>query len=301
MLRFSDWEKRYYPLDESIKDDIQTWLSRNFGGRVGKIDGIIVDLVRIEKDYAKKWEKSQMEISSMEGQMEDPGITDSVKSDFKKRIRDEKKSLDDLDRKRIQKIRSLSDEVRKMTEDSPRLIKYWNLKKSEAEVEVAENLYKMSHNLSDRRIEDAFYRRYQEAIDNLSKARKGIEDQVIKDKKEKREPEEDYPERKISGTEKDFLQGRYLGQIIYMDMSSFKSEMKGKSKEDLRKIKRLLIDAKNNTLNERRVIQRLKKKDLDEHPGSKEKILAKYNPKIYDLEEILDRTREKIAYLDLND
>ena len=64
-LKFTDWDKAYYSVNESLGENIHNWLSKNFGGKVSEIDGILSDLVRAEKEYAKEWELLTIENDSM--------------------------------------------------------------------------------------------------------------------------------------------------------------------------------------------------------------------------------------------
>ena len=37
MLNFSEWDKKYYSIDESAEETVLNWLSRTFGGKVKKM------------------------------------------------------------------------------------------------------------------------------------------------------------------------------------------------------------------------------------------------------------------------
>lgn len=289
MLNFSEWERKYYSVDESLEDNVYNWLSKNFGGRISNIEGIISDLVREEKSYAKEWESAQHDISSMKDQIKSGEISDEEGEDFKKKIKQKEEQIQLLNRKRIQKIRALSDQAEAIVEGNPRLSKYWNLKKAEAELTISENLYRISKSLPDQKIEDRFYKNYKEAQENLRLRRKGIE-------KISNSLEEDpisKPEKKVEKTKLD------LKGLIKMNIYDFKGEISDYSSPQIKEIKRALIDRKNELLNYNRSLQREKRKDLERsNEREKKEVYSKYNPRIVEIGESIDKIREKIRYID---
>lgn len=294
MLKFSDWDKKYYSIDESLGEDFYNWLSKNFGGKIGKIEGILSDLVYGEKEYAKEWEKVQREISSMEDQIDTGEISAEEEKSFRKEIRKKKAELEIADRRRVQKVRTLNDQAKKIIDGNPRVNKYWEIKKAEAELSVIENLYNISKTLPSRRIEDSFYREYTEAQDRLTRKRRGIEDLEGKIKSETTETPETREKEKTS------KEVAKTWKLVSMTISQFKSEVKEYSPEQRKEVKRALIDKKNLALNELRSLRRDKSKYLDRSISQRERkdVLNKYNPKIYEMGEIVDKIREKISYLD---
>ena len=286
MLTFSEWDKKYYSVDESFKEDVQNWLSRSFGGKIGKIDYIISELVSTEKDFAKDWEKIQMEIGNLNSQIDTGELSDSETEDFRDKIKSKKKELESLERNKIQKIRSLNVRVLDLTKGSHRISKYWNLKKAEAEVEVAENLYNISKNLPDKDMEDQMYKRYLKSRDIFKSKKKELDEFVHK------EEEEAPKEKKSSGTPE-------VKELIRMSTAQFLSELKKYNKEEVRKIHRALIDQKNLGLNELRALRRNKAKEMDKVPAKeKEKVGQKFNPKIYEVGELIDKIRDKINHIE---
>lgn len=291
MLSFSEWNRINYSIDESIGEDLHNWLSRNFGGKISKLDGIISDLVSLEKDYASEWEKKQREISSMESQIETGEISSEEEKSFRKKIKEKKEEIEIADRKRVQKNRFLNDKARKIVEGNPRIHKYWDLKKSEAELSVIENLYNISKTLPSRKTEDRFYKDYVSAQEKLSRKRRGIED-LQKDIVEEKPKEEEREDTKEIPS---------VRSLISMSTSDFRSQIKNYSTPEIRKIKKILVDRKNLALNELRSLRRSKDKELDKISSQKDRkdVISKYNPRIYEMGEFIDRMREKISYLDV--
>ena len=146
-LKFTDWDKTYYSIDESLGENIHNWLSKNFGGKISEIDGILADIVRAEKEYSREWEKLELENDSMKSQIESGNLEDQEEKDFRKKIKDNSNLISVSLKRKIQKVRVLDDKVDKIVKGNPRLSKYWDLKKAEADLEIIENLYKISKNL----------------------------------------------------------------------------------------------------------------------------------------------------------
>jgi hypothetical protein len=287
-LRFSEWDKAQYTVDESLGDDIQNWLGKTFGGKTKKIEGILADLGFAEKEYAKEWEKIQMDMGSINGQIDTGEISPEEEKEFRKKIKEHQSHLAILLRRKTQKIRDLNDLAMKTVEGNSRLNKYWDLKKAEAELEIVENLYKISKNLPDKKLEDDLYSQYRKAYDRLKQKEKGAESiakEVEKDSDETSKGED--------------VDTSKIGKIIAMSLSDFRDEVKKYSPDGLKSLKRALIDQKNLGLNELRSLRRIKGKELD-RASSREKteIMGKYNPKIYEIGEKIDKIREKINHID---
>jgi hypothetical protein len=287
-LRFSEWDKAQYTVDESLGDDIQNWLGKTFGGKTKKIEGILADLGFAEKEYAKEWEKIQMDMGSINGQIDTGEISPEEEKDFRKKIKEHQSYLAILLRRKTQKIRDLNDLAMKTVEGNSRLQKYWDLKKAEAELEIVENLYKISKNLPDKKLEDDLYSQYKKAYDRLKQKEKGAESVA-------KEVEKDSDET----SKGEGVDTSKIGKIIAMSLSDFRDEVKKYSPEGLKALKRALIDQKNLGLNELRSLRRVKGKELD-RASSREKteIMGRYNPKIYEIGEKIDKIREKINHID---
>lgn len=289
-LNFSDWKRKGNSVDESLSDDIQNFLSRTLGGRVKKLDGIISDLESSEDEYIKEWERVQTDISSIRSQMEDEDISGKEESDLKKKLKEYNNFLDILSRRKNQKVKSLNNQASSIIENNPRLKKYWDLKKSESEVQMAEKKYKIAKRFPDRRIQDELYSEYKKLYDRYQQ--KERESRKIKSDLEKEFDDEEKPlkKTKMSG----------MGEIIRMGLSEFKKEVRGYSPMDLKSLRKNLIEIKNDSLNELRAVKRAKSRELDRATNSKErtKISSDFNPVIYDLGEYIDRIREKINHID---
>jgi hypothetical protein len=288
MLNFSEWDRAYYSVDESFKEDVQNWMSRNFGGKIDKIDGIISDLTDIEEDFAKEWGKTQKEVFDLKNKIDSGDYSIEEEREFREKIRSLNDRLESLERLKTQKIRDLNIRVVALTKGNPRVSKYWNLKKLEAETGVAETLYNISKGLPDRKMEDELYKKYLKSYEEFKNREKQVDDLVHSD--EEKEERDQKPEMRGLPD---------VQNLISMSAAKFASEIKGYSRTDLRKIQRILIDKKNAGLNELRSLRRTKAKESDKvSPKERERVSQKFNPMIYELGEIIDSMREKISYID---
>jgi len=285
MLNFSEWDKQYYSIDES-EEGIVNWLSRTFGGKIKKIDSILADLTYLEKEYATQWEKDQSLIYDLKGQIDTGELSDVEEKDFRKKIGEAKDRVADSSRKKIQQIRSYNEQAMKTVDKNSRVHKYWDLKKSESEVEVMKNLYEISKKFPDKNLEDKLYGEYKKSYEDLKKKEKGF-DSISKDVDREEE------------IGKDSIEGLSLSSLIKMSIPSFRSEIKNYSPSQLKSLKKSLIDRKNLALNELRTLRRSKNKDLDRVRSKEDKTLTlnKYNSRIYEVGEVIDKIREKISHL----
>lgn len=287
-LRFSEWNQANFSIEESLGDDIKNFIGRTFGGKTKKIDGILADLGFSEREYAKGWEKTQLDIGNLKAQMETGEFSGEEVADFRKKIKDLQFDLTNLMRRKTQKIRSLNDLAMKTVEGNPRLQKYWEVKKSEAELDVIENLYTISKGFPDKTLEDELYNQYKKAYSRLKQKEERIE------KDFKIETAETGEEKKGENVDTSSI-----GRILSMGFSEFRDEIKKYSPEAVKILQRALIDQKNLGLNELRSLRRAKGRELD-RAASKEKpeIMNKFNPKIYEIGEKIDKIREKISHID---
>lgn len=287
MLNFSEWDKQYNSIDEA-DGSVINWLSRTFGGKIKKIDSILSDLTFLEREYASQWEKDQTLIYNLKGQIGTGELSEIEEEDFRKKIKDSKVRVAASYREKIQMIRALNDQAMNIVDKNSRIQKYWELKKSESEVEVMKNLYEISKKLPDKNLEDKLYSDYRKSYDDLKKKEKGLENISMEVEKE--------DEKKSEGDGPEFTNANLL---IKMSLSEFKSEIKNYDPSKIRAAQRALVGIKNLSLNELRSLRRAKNKEIDKS-SSKEKnqVMNKFNPKIYEVEEFIDKIREKISYLD---
>jgi hypothetical protein len=265
-LKFTDWDKAYYSIDESLGENIHNWLSKNFGGKVSEIDGILSDIVRAEKEYSKEWEKLELENDSMKSQIESGSLEEKEEKELRKKIKNNTELISISLRKKNQKVRVLDSKGDKIVQGNPRLSKYWELKKAESDLEIIENLYKISKNLSDKGIQDDLYGKYKRSYSSLQ------------GKKEKAEK----VEKEIDTEEDSSYDDSELESLISMSNSKFRDETEEYSPREIKSLKRDLINQKNSYMNDLRMLKKRKEKESSSASTSRERkeITTKFSPKI---------------------
>ena len=163
LYNFKQWQNEVALNESKSMDNIMNWLSTNFGGSVSKIDALLAGILSIEEDYMKEWNDIQTEIDSLEVQKAQIKSDPAEAKKLERMISRNQKLLDALSKKRRSAIDAVEKKVEDATKGKQRLISYWNMKKSEAESDVAEKLYKMAKNLTDSSIADELYDKYKDA------------------------------------------------------------------------------------------------------------------------------------------
>ena len=163
LYNFKQWQNEIALNESKSIDNIMNWLSTNFGGSVSKIDALLAGILSIEEDYMKEWNDIQTEIDSLDVQKAQIKSDPAEAKKLERMISRNQKLLDALSKKRRSAIDAVEKKVEDATKGKQRLISYWNMKKSEAESDVAEKLYKMAKNLTDSSIADELYDKYKDA------------------------------------------------------------------------------------------------------------------------------------------
>jgi len=163
LYNFKQWQNEVALNESKSIDNIMNWLSTNFGGSVSKIDTLLAGILSVEEDYMKEWNEIQTEIDSLEVQKAQIKSDPAEAKKLERMISRNQKLLDALSKKRRSAIDAIEKKVEDATKGKQRLISYWNMKKSEAESDVAEKLYKMAKNLTDSSIADELYDKYKDA------------------------------------------------------------------------------------------------------------------------------------------
>jgi|GEM_PF-3248516 len=162
LYKFRQWEQQVLNEANSLSN-IFNWLGANFGGSVSKIDAILSDILEIEEDYMKEWNEIQTEIDSLEVQKAQIKSDPAEAKKLERMIDRNQKLINSLSRKRKANIEAVEKKVEEVTQGKQKLISYWNLKKSEAEAEVAEKLYKLAKKFTDSSVADELYDKYKDA------------------------------------------------------------------------------------------------------------------------------------------
>lgn len=163
LYNFEQWQNKSALNESKSTENIINWLSSNFGGSVAKIDSLLDSILTIEENYLSEWSNIQTEIDSLEVQKAQIKSDPAEAKKLERLISRNENLLSALSKKRKAATESVEKKVEDATKGKQRLIAYWNLKKSDAESDVAERLYKMAKNLTDSSIADELYDKYKNA------------------------------------------------------------------------------------------------------------------------------------------
>lgn len=163
LYNFEQWQNKSALNESRSTENIINWLSSNFGGSVAKIDSLLDSILTIEENYLSEWSNIQTEIDSLEVQKAQIKSDPAEAKKLERLISRNQNLLSALSKKRKAAIEVVEKKVEDATKGKQRLIAYWNLKKTDAESDVAERLYKMAKNLTDSSIADDLYDKYKDA------------------------------------------------------------------------------------------------------------------------------------------
>lgn len=168
LYTFKQWDvnenRKIKSVDEGISlSGILQWFSNTFGGDKNKIDLLISDLQEIEYKFAEEWNEIQIDIDELEVQKAQIKNDPAEIRKLERLIERNDRLLDALTRKKRTLISEIERKIEKITDKKPKLVSYWNLKKSKAEVDIAENLYRLAKKLSREEVAEELYVKYKEA------------------------------------------------------------------------------------------------------------------------------------------
>jgi len=157
LLKFQEWE---HLNEENIFSKIQNWLSRNFGGALEKLDGLLSSYKKLEMRFVDEWEEIKVDNDKLEIQR---GQVKNDPAELKKidRMLERNQSVIAAAAKVHEKN---TDEIfmkaKKLIESSKNLQTYWETNKVKIDAEIAENMYKIAKKLTDSKEADELYSNY---------------------------------------------------------------------------------------------------------------------------------------------
>jgi len=157
LLKFQEWE---HLNEENIFSKIQNWLSRNFGGALEKLDGLLSAYKKLEMRFVDEWEEIKVDNDKLEIQR---GQVKNDPAELKKidRMLERNQSVIAAASKVHEKN---TDEIfmkaKKLIESSKNLQTYWETNKVKIDAEIAENMYKIAKKLTDSKEADELYSNY---------------------------------------------------------------------------------------------------------------------------------------------
>jgi len=163
VYNFRQWDKFTSLNEANALEKIFGWFGSIFGGTVSKIDSYLEDIIDLEEVYAKEWDNIVTEIDSLEVQKAQISNDPAESRKLDRMIDRNEKLLQSALRKKNSSINDIQDKVIKLTEKDPKLVSYWNLKKTQAEKDVAERLYDISKKLTNTDLGEELYDKYKQA------------------------------------------------------------------------------------------------------------------------------------------
>ena len=163
VYNFKQWDLQYSLNEGKSMKDILNWFGSFFGGSLSKIDSYLEDIVQIEEDYIKEWDKIVTEIDALEVQKAQISNDPAEARKLDRMIDRSERLLQSLLSKKNSSIAEIEEKVRKITEKDSKLVSYWNLKKTGSEREIAERLYDISKKLTNPDLGEELYDRYKQA------------------------------------------------------------------------------------------------------------------------------------------
>lgn len=176
VLSMKEWEAGNHINEEGVYDKAVNWLSKNFGGKVAKIDDILYDIRKAENSYADEWEDIISDIDALEVEKTQ---TNSDPAEIKKLdriIARKDKVLDALQKKHDSEIKTLKEKGSNLPGKNERLKSYWELELANLELDIAEDMYKKAKDLSSESTAKSLYRKYETAMDQAKKRDKAFRD-----------------------------------------------------------------------------------------------------------------------------
>jgi hypothetical protein len=184
----------------------------------------------------KEWNNIQTEIDSLQIQRSQIKSDPAEAKKLERMIENNNKLVTALSRKRKASVDKINSKVEEVTKGKPRLVSYWNLKKSELEAEIAEDLYNLAKGFTDQSVADELYDKYKEAALNAKK-----KDQSFREAFGKL----DIPElsRKIGDS---YSSGDFsLDEILSMNSAQFTKFAQDLPRTEVKKLVNFLIKERN--------------------------------------------------------
>jgi len=296
VYNFRQWDKFTSLNEANALEKIFGWFGSIFGGTVSKIDSYLEDIIQLEEDYAKEWDKIITDIDELEVQKVQISNDPAESRKLDRMIDRNQKLLQSALRKKNSSISDIEDKVRKLTEKDSKLVSYWNMKKTQAEKDVAERLYDISKKLTNPDLGEELYDKYKKA----ALAAKEKDDDFRRKYGDMRLPgspsKYSYSESPTI-PEKSRISKGILSRILNMPDKEFEKHVQNLGPSEIKDLKSDLINVKNEMLRLRSLDLKDYAQDASSKGLSKAEIkMGESNIRSKHLARISD-TRDKITYL----
>jgi len=296
VYNFRQWDNFTSLNEANALEKIFGWFCSIFGGTVSKIDSYLEDIIQLEEDYAKEWDKIMTDLDELEVQKAQISNDPAESRKLDRMIDRNEKLLQSALRKKNSSISDIEDKVRKLTEKDSKLVSYWNLKKTKAEKDVAERLYDISKKLTNPDLGEELYDKYKKAA---LAAKEKDEDfrQKYGDMRLPGSPSKYSYSESPTIPEKSRISKGILSRILNMSDKEFEKHVQKLGPSEIKDLKSDLIHVKNEMLR----LRSLDLKDYGQDASSKglskvEIKMGESNIRNKHLGRISD-IRDKITYL----
>lgn len=296
VYNFRQWDKFTSLNEANALEKIFGWFGSIFGGTVSKIDSYLEDIIQLEEDYAKEWDKIMTDLDELEVQKAQISNDPAESRKLDRMIDRNEKLLQSALRKKNSSISDIEDKVRKLTEKDSKLVSYWNLKKTKAEKDVAERLYDISKKLTNPDLGEELHDKYKKAA---LAAKEKDEDFRRKygDMRLPGSPSKHSYSESPTIPEKSRISKGILSRILNMPDKEFEKHVQKLGPSEIKDLKSDLINVKNEMLRLRSLDLKDYAQDASSKGLSKAEIkMGESNIRSKHLARISD-TRDKITYL----
>jgi hypothetical protein len=160
-LKFKEWEA----LNEAnLFSKIKDWFSSNFGGSLGKLEGLLYDYKKLELEFVDEWQEIAVEIDKLELEKGQAKNDPAALKKAERYIQRNNEVLVNAKKAHAKKIDHLMNVVKDVIGDSRKLQNFWETNKSKVDADVAEEMYKRSKDLADTSTSRELYDKYKKSV-----------------------------------------------------------------------------------------------------------------------------------------
>ena len=155
-------------LDEGILDNVRNFLSKAFGGKIAKLDGLINKFEQNESDYWVKWADATVAKNKAETERYEGGY-DTSRQQYDDLIERSEKLLREIEDEKTAINDSLTRQANLIIKENARLRAYFDMKKAKSDERVAHSNYQQMKKEADAKSIEEMYKQYVKKNDEFKK------------------------------------------------------------------------------------------------------------------------------------